>query len=153
MGTHVSEVYDLFAMTVTDYRLTALFETSESDYENYLEAWLKFSINEFDDICDQDLSFDSSTKTFTETLTSQNEVVLATLMMKYWLQKLVNDVTQMNLHVGDRDFKMPSEAQNLREKQNALNNVKEQCSQLLIDYGYQKNDWTDWLNQDFAPGV
>jgi len=70
--------------------------------------------------------------------------------MKFWLQKAVNDITQMNLHVQDRDFKVASEAQNLREKVAALNVVKEQCSQLLNDYSFKRVDWEDWRNQNFA---
>lgn len=147
MGTPVSEVYDLFMMTVTDYRLIELFGTSQDDFETYLEAWLVFAINDFS-VCDQSLAFTSGA--FTETLSSENKVVLATLMMKYWMQKSVNDITQMNLHVTDRDFKLMSEAQNLREKSAHLNNIKEQCSQLLTDYGYRKNDWTSWIAQDFG---
>jgi uncharacterized protein (DUF3084 family) len=73
--------------------------------------------------------------------------------MKYWLQKNVNDITQMNLHITDRDFKMASEAQNLREKAAYLNVVKEQCSQLLQDYAFRKVAWAEWYNQDFTGGI
>ena len=148
-GTPLNEVFDLFLQTCTDYRLTTLLETSEVDFENYVESWLIFSINEFV-ICDQSLVYDSLTKIFTETLTLNNKVVLATLMMKYWLQKDVNDVTQFRLHIIDRDFKTPSEAQNLKEKTIHLNIIKEQCSQMLNDYGYKRNDWAQWFTQDFA---
>jgi hypothetical protein len=148
MGTTSSEVYDLFLMTVTDYRLITLYNTSSTDFENYLQAWLLFAINDFS-VCDQDLTYDTVTKTFSSTLSSANMVILATLMMKYWLQKLVNDVTQMNLHITDRDFKVASEAQNLREKQAAFSLVKEQCSQLLNDYAYKRVSWSEWFNQDF----
>jgi hypothetical protein len=137
-------------MTVTDYRLTALYNLSVPDFENYLEAWLKFAIFDFN-ICDQDLTYDDTTKIFTLDLFSYNKVILATLMTKYWLQKVVSDVTQMNLHVTDRDYKVASEAQNLREKVAYLNIMKEQCSQLLVDYGYRKNtDWSNWNNQIFG---
>jgi hypothetical protein len=148
-NTALSEVYDLFMMTVTDYRLLQLFEASEPDFENYLQAWLEFAIVDFS-ACDQDLDFDDTTKEFPVVLSRENKVVLATLMMKYWLQKAVNDITQMNLHVQDRDFKIASEAANLREKVAALNVVKEQCSQLLNDYSYKRVDWTDWQNQIFT---
>jgi hypothetical protein len=148
-GTPLSEVFDLFMQTVTDYRLITLLETSESDFENFLQAWLIFSINDFY-VCDQSLVYDGTTKVFTDTLTADNKVILATLMMKYWLQKLVNDVTQMNLHITDRDFKIASESQNLREKTAHLNIVKEQCSQLLNDYAYRKNDWSEWYVQSFS---
>ncbi len=148
MATTLSEVYDLFMLTITDYRLNHLFDASEEDFENYVEAWLKFAIVEFN-MCDQDLNYDEVEKTFTDTLTLANKVILAKLMMKYWMQKNVNDITQMNLHVTDRDFKIASESMNLREKASRLRDVQEECSQLLIDYAYKRNDWTGWLDQDF----
>lgn len=149
MGTSITKVFDLFMQQGEDYRLIELFNTSETDFENYLQAWLEFSIADFG-VCDQDLNFDEYTKEFPSVLSRQNKIVLATLMMKYWLQKNVNDITQMNLHVTDRDFKVGSEAQNLREKSTHLNMVKEQCSQLLVDYAYQRVGWTDWFSQDFT---
>jgi hypothetical protein len=149
MSTSLSEVYDVFMMTVTDYRLTDLFNTSVPDFENYLQAWLDFSIVDFK-VCDQDLNYDDTSKEFSDNLSRDNKVILATLMMKYWLQKAVNDITQFNLHITDRDFKIASEAQNLREKVNHLNIVKEQCSQLLQDYAYNRNSWVNWYAQDYG---
>ena len=148
MSTSISEIFDLFMLTVNDYRLNHLFDSSEEDFENYLSGFLEFAIVEFS-ICDQDLNYDTITKTFSDTLTRENKVILATLMTKYWLTKLVNDITQLNLHITDRDFKVASESMNLREKSIYLNNVKETCSQMLIDYAYKHNDWTGWLSQDF----
>ena len=149
MATSLSEIYDLFMQTVTDYRLIDLFNSSQPDFENYLEAWLIYSIADFD-ICDQSLVYDDGTKIFSVTLTIPNKVILTKLMMKYWLQKAVNDITQMNLHVTDRDFKVASEAQNLREKVTYLNIVKEECSQSLINYGYKRAEWAEWYTQDFS---
>ena len=148
MATSIREIFDLFMLTVTDYRLNHLFDSSEEDFENYLSGFLEFSIAEFT-MCNQDLNYDTITKTFSDTLTRENKVILATLMTKYWLVKLVNDITQLNLHVTDRDFKVASEAMNLREKAIYLNHVKETCSQMLSDYGYKHNDWDSWLEQDF----
>jgi len=148
-GTSLNEVYDLFMQQITDYRLLDLFETSEPDFENYLQSWLQYAVTEFA-ICDQDIDFDEDTEEFPVVLSRENKIILATLMTKYWLQKNVNDITQMNLHVTDRDFKVASEAQNLREKAAYLNIVKEQCSQLLNDYGYKRVEWTDWFNQSFS---
>ena len=151
MNTSLKEIFDLFMMTVTDYRLIDLFNQSEDDFTTYLEAWLIFAISDFS-MCDQSLDYNKYTMTFNTCLSDKNKVVLATLMMKYWLQKVVNDITQMNLHITDRDFKMPSEAQNLREKVAHLNVVKEQCSQLLSDYSYRRVNWSEWFNQEFSGG-
>jgi hypothetical protein len=148
-NTTLSEIYDLFMQTVTDYRLNELFELSQGDFENYVNAWLQFAITDFY-VCDQDLNYDEYTQEFPETLSRDNKVILATLMMKFWMQKNVNDITQMNLHITDKDFKTASEAQNIREKVAQLNVVKEQCSQLLQDYSYRRVDWDTWFN---AAGV
>jgi len=149
MATSASEIYDLMMQKTADYRLLTLFESSENSFEDYLEAWLKFAIVDFD-VCEQELDYDCATKLFSVVLTVENQVILSTLMMKHWMIKNVNDITQMNLHITDRDFKVASEAMNLREKSSYLNMIKEECSQLLTDYGYKNNSWTDWYLQDFS---
>ena len=65
-------------------------------------------------------------------------------MVKYWMQKEVSDITQMSLHIQDHDYKFYSEAQNLREKSNYLNVVKEDISQALVNYDLKSNDWASW---------
>jgi hypothetical protein len=149
MATSLNEIYDLFMQTVTDYRLIDLFNTSQDDFETYLQAWLEYAVIEFTPYCDQSIDFNESTKLFPVDLSRENKGILAILMMKYWLQKSVNDVTQFNLHVTDRDFRLASEAQNLREKVNYLNVVKEDCAQKLTEYGYRKANWDSWLAQEF----
>jgi hypothetical protein len=148
MATSLSEIYDRFMMNVTDYRLTDLYNTSEESFETYLQAWLEDAVDDFDE-CSQSLVFDDETKLFTVDLTTKNKNILAKLMVKYWLQKLVNDVTQMNLHITDRDFRVASEAMNLREKREYYAMVVEECSQLLNNYEYDENDWDSWYNQSF----
>lgn len=61
MGTSLSEVYDVFMMTITDYRLIDLFNTSVPDFENYLQSWLDFAIVDFK-VCDQNLNYDDTRK-------------------------------------------------------------------------------------------
>ena len=149
-NTELSEIYDLMMMQVTDYRLTELFNTSEQDFETYMEGWLEYAIGDFYTVCNQDLDFDCETKMFSVTLDRKNKIILATLMARYWLQKCVSDITQFQLHITDRDFKVASEAMNLREKSAYLISIKEQCSQMLNDYSYHGNDWDNWYNQDFG---
>ena len=151
MKTPFGDVYDLFMFTVSDYRLDTLFNLDEESFEAYLFPWLQFSVNEFKD-SKIDLTFDETTKEFDNTLGYQEKSILAHLMMKYWLQRLVNDVLQVNLHVQDREFRVASEAMNLREKSTHLNHVKEQCSQMLNDYGYLNANWDDWFVQEFQGG-
>lgn len=146
MTTPFSTIYDQFMMFVTDYRLNELYNTSVPDFETYLSGFLIPAITDFKG-CNQSLVY--STSTFSETLTEENIKILAMLMKKYWLTKEIDDITQMNLHVTDRDFRVYSESQNMREKQNRLTLELEQLSQLLVDYGLDNTDWSAWLNGNF----
>jgi hypothetical protein len=144
LATPFSTIYDQFMQFVTDYRLLELYNSSVPNFETYLEGFLIPAITDFKN-CRQSLLYSSSS--FSDTLTSENVKILALLMKKYWLTKEIDNITQMNLHVTDRDFKVYSESQNMREKQNRLILEKEALSQTLVDYGLDDTDmWIRWIN-------
>ena len=151
MGTSFSEIYDNFLMTITDYRLITLYNASVTDFQTYLSAWLIQSIPEFTN-CDQSLTYSSSE--FTETLTQKNIDVLILLMKKRWFEKELENILQMTNVVQDRDFKMHSQANNLKEKRERLITLQEEVSQKLVDYGFAySTDWAAWLNGEFYSPV
>ena len=150
-GTSIAEINDIFLMLINDYRLTLLYQSSGSqNFNTYLEPWLLLSIDDFSDICNQELTYDTISQSFSQTLNSRNKNILSQLMVKYWLQKEVNDVLQMNNLIQDHDFKTFSAAQNLTAKQNFYGMKKEELSQLLQDYAYKNNGWTSWNAQNFG---
>jgi len=146
MATSFNEIYDQFSMFVKDYNLIALYNASVSDYEIYLSGWLIPAISDFKN-CNQSLAYTSST--FTETLSTENIKILALLMKKYWLKKEINDITQMNLHVQDRDFKTFAEANNMLEKRKTYQGELEELSQQLVEYTLATTDWASWYNGVF----
>ena len=147
MGTPFSTVYDFFMMLVTDYKLNNLYTASVIDFETFLSAWLLLAIADFIN-CNQSLAFTSTT--FDEDLTQDNIKLLAQLMKKYWLEKEIDNITQMNLHVTDKDFKVYAEANNMTAKQKRLILDKEELSQLLVDYSINSPSlWTNFLAGDF----
>jgi flagellar basal body P-ring protein FlgI len=76
--------------------------------------------------------------------------MLSKLMVEKWLEKEVQDVNQMNLHLQDRDFKVYSESQNLKEKSLHLDKVKEYNAQSITVYSYNKStDWANWFSGTF----
>ena len=145
-GTAFSDIFDSFMLLVNDYKLVALYQSSAVDFETYLSGWLDYAIIDFNN-CNQSLAYSSTT--FTQTLTMQNRLILANLMVKYWMAKEVQDIMEMRLHIQDGDFKTYSEAQNLQTKSAHLDKIKESVSQLLVDYGLSKNDWTAWFSGTF----
>ena len=154
--TSYESIYDLFLQQINDYRLTALYNSdvanSTSDLDTLLEGWLFLAIPDFEDICTQDLEDrDDTTMVFNYVMTTENQQVLAFIMMKYWLRKETHDILQMRLHVQDRDFKTYAEQANLNSKSLALTKVTEEISQRLVDYGYKNADWTTWYTTNFNP--
>lgn len=151
MGTSAEDVFDLFLSLNEDYRLTAVYNSSGSSALNtYLEPWLLFSIDMFD-VCDQSLEYSTATQSFDLVLSQKNKNMLAEIMILFWLQKTVQDVLQMNNFIQDRDFKIHSNAQNLREKQQLYNNKRSEISQKLMNYKLRDADmWDAWFNQDFS---
>jgi hypothetical protein len=147
-NTSITEVFDSFGQLVQDYNLTYLFNSSQTDYTTFLQSWLEFAIVDFD-ICNQSLEFDDTTKLFTIVLSRENKIVLAQLMVKYWLNRLTQDIRQMNNVIRDREFDTYAAGQNLKEKTAHLDAVKETCSQALVRYSYRNFDWDALANQNF----
>jgi hypothetical protein len=151
MSTPFTEIFDQFMSLQTDYRLISLYRSSVENFETYLQGWLMPSIVEFQEVpCNQDLSFNLTTKTFTQTLTLQNQIILAHLMKKYWLRKEVNDISQMKNFIQDKDFSSHSASQNLKEKRDLMIVNDEEISQKLVEYGYKNIDWNEWLQGNFG---
>lgn len=151
MATPYSDVYDFFMQQIEDFALLELYEASDEDFETVLQGWMILAINEFVDICDQDLTArNDTTGTFSIDLTDRNKLTLARIMVKFWLEKEVQDVLQMNWNLTDRDFRHYSEAQNLDAKNRYLVEVTERISQLLTDYSFKNVDWTSWANGEFG---
>ena len=151
-GTKFSEIFDLFMVKIKDWRLQALFDSSVTDFENYLTGFLVMAVPNFAPVCVQSLAYNEGTKEFTLELSLENKVILSQLMVENWLAKEVQDVNQMNLHLMDRDFKIYSEAQNLKEKSLHLDKVKEYNSLAITSYSYLHTiNWSNWLSGNFFP--
>ena len=156
MGTSLTEVSDLFLSSISDYKLDAIYTASGSLVLNqYIEPWLLKSVADFSNICTQTLTYTvisgSSDGSFSEVLTTENQIILSMHMELYWLQKGIQDIRAMNNFIQDHDFKSFSPAQNITARTANYNSKREELSQRLIDYGYAHNvTWSQWNNQIFS---
>lgn len=146
--TPFSEIYDLFLTNVKDYKIDKLYTLGgdeDSPFFNYLKGFLVKAIPNFTN-CVKDLDdITSSTPTsFTSTLSGLEKNILSDLMTYEWFIKEVNDVTQFNLTLSDTDFKHFSEAQNLREKQEKADRMREMAEQKMTVYGLKNIPWANW---------
>lgn len=141
--TKFRDVIDRATTLWRDYRLDKLYQTDETQYYTFLEGLVLNSIDMFDG-CLTDLSYEEITETvgietitqfaFTTTLSSKEIYILALGVMIAWMTNNNNDITQMNLHMSSRDFKMYAESSNLKEKQNTLNRMREDYTRNVSDY-------------------
>lgn len=145
MGTPFTEVFDEFMLMQTDYRLVNLFNASPENFTIYLTGWLKPAVTDFENICDQSLTYSVETKNFSVNLTTKNIVTLAKIIKLYWLNRTVDDITQMNAKIKDKDFTFYSEAQNYATKQNRLIQLREEISQILVGYSLGEQSTWDML--------
>jgi len=150
-NTPYTDIFDLFLMQVQDYRLMDLYNNGdgEANLNTYLTGFMILAIPEFYP-CTQDLEDrDDSLLTFNYEMSVDNKKILSKLMVKEWLAKELKDILQMRWNITDHDFKHYSEAQNTKSKQDVLSELREECSQLLIDYEYKNNDWQSWIVGQF----
>jgi hypothetical protein len=155
MGTGISDVNDLFMSRVSDHKLTTIYTNYDVQvFNQYLEPWLLDSIVKFEPVCDQDLTYTTTSGSvegsFTQTLTLKNKTILSQLMVLAWLEKTIQDITQMNIYLQDKDYRLHAASQNLKAKQDYYIVKLEEMDKTLGDYEYRQNFWSDWRNQDFV---
>ena len=150
MATLYTDIYDLFLTEITDYKLDKLYSQSVADFEVYLQGFLIRSLPKFYN-CTKDLTDrDDDDGTFTETLTTTEKDILATLMAIQWLKKEIQNVSQINVHLTDKNFKHYAEGQNLKEKSEYMNRLREIVNQDMAEYGIKNIPWSEWKVGEFG---
>ena len=151
MATQLTDILDLFLSTIDDYRLTSIYTSSGSSvFATYQEPWLLQSIMDFSPISNQALNYSTSTQSFDIDLNIENQLMLARIMQKYWAQKLVAQVNQMQNFLQDADFTRHSESQNMQAKQQFYTAKCEEVDLELGKYGARNNNWANWNLQIFS---
>lgn len=152
LATDFSDIYDLCMISIRDYKIDQLFNLGDlSNFEHLMLGYLKKAIPKFIH-CKKSLQdiMDLNLCQFTKDLDLAEQVILSDLMVIEWLNSKILDVTNMQLHLNDTDFKHYSEAQNLTAKINTRNILQESVNQDMTNYELRNVDWASWQNQYFS---
>lgn len=137
--TPFSEIYDRALIVIRDYKLNDLANKNYASFLLFMKGFLETSIDLFNGTLN-DLSWTESIEVetddegneiehdnsyFNETLTSKEKSILAMIVVYNWFLKETQDVTEFNLHLKTRDFQVLSEANNLRQKSEYLDRLRE----------------------------
>lgn len=147
--TTFEEIYDLFLISIQDYKLDKLYSNSEEDFKTFLQGFLIKAISNFDN-CTKDIqSYDLTNQSFYVELDLKEKIILSNLMTIEWLLREIQNINNINLHLNDTDFKMYSEAQNLKEKKEYYSVLREIVNQDMSNYSLKNISWSDWAGGNY----
>lgn len=133
MGTPFTDVYDMAMIVINDYKINNIAQSDLPSYFQYMQGLLVKSVPKFKG-CLQSLTYDLASKSFNNTLTSDEVCILADYVALTWFESIINDITQVNLKLQGRDKKTHAEGQNLKEKSEYFDRLREKVRQDIADY-------------------
>jgi hypothetical protein len=154
MATSISELYDNFLGKISDYSF--LSDTiTQQDIEDDLFGYFKSARTRFYrcrnslDIVTNDLG----ELEFTVDLHQMEIEVLATLMLVEYLKPQLITSETLKQMLGDKDFRISSQASQLREIRLLMNMMKSDAQKLITEYTYLDLDNTNTGNNQGGGGL
>lgn len=133
MATSFDAVKDLALIIIRDYKLDKLYLRDRPKFQQYTDGILIRAIPKFTESITP-LDYTLSERVFIHTLDPLEATILADWFVYTWFEINVNDITQVNLHLTNTDFKLNSEANNLQQKSEYLDRMREKIRQDSLDY-------------------
>lgn len=143
--TYLAEVYDFFLSSISDYTLLTI---SEEDIEEELFTYFKRARNKFHK-CKQSLELneDENGMYFAEFDEDGNEVkpvkltgfeieILAHLMLVEYMKPQLISTETIKQSLSDKDFKIYSQANQLREINFLYRLLQRECRAMITEYTY-----------------
>ena len=143
MATPFENIIDMALASIQDYKLNNLFKTNPKDFDTITNGFLVKGLPEFG-CCKTDLSYDISKKEFSKDLSLLEISILSDLWVYEWFNWHVQNVTQFENSMTPSDFKHHSKAENLKQKSEYLDRLREKHSQKMVDYQIKNLD--SWAN-------
>ena len=142
--TKFENIYSFFLNTIQDYSIKKLFESDIETATQMLEYFLMKAIPKFRNCEKNILDVDLNNSSFNCTLDLEEITILSDLMVLSWMDRVINDITQMNMSLTDNDFKHYSEERNLAGKSEYRDRWRENTSQAMVDYGLYRTPFSQW---------
>lgn len=129
--TPYSDIDDMFLADITDDTFLLL---DESDRELMLNGWRKKAVTRFK-VCPKDLSDrDDTLKQFNIDLTEEEQVIIATIMRRYWLNDKVYSLQLLKQKFSTKDWKLTSQSEHLLRLLNLKKDLDAEISKMVVDY-------------------
>lgn len=135
MSTPYEKLFDSFLSKIEDDLYTSLSIDVESDLTKLLNS----AIVQFDfpkvDIFDKD----DELLTFNVDLSIHEVEILANLMKLEWIKRQINSVGLLRQMLGDKDFRLTSQANHLKVLLDLKDETDKDINSLITKYSYASN--------------
>lgn len=150
MNTTFEDVYKVFLNKIQDWKQRNLFLSNEVVAIDLCRSFLMKGIAKFI-TCQKPIGAtpaDATSFAFALDITEMD--ILTSLMVEAWLDRVIMDITQMNLTLTDNDFRHYSEEKNLEKKVEARDRLREINSQDMWNYDFKAIPWLDWSEGNYG---
>ena len=138
MPTSFDEIYKRFLAKIADYEM---LECGEATLEGYLLDLLTASIDDFSELCKQDIStVDLSLSMFYVTLTQREKDILALGMVVHWIRPKVYNSDMLRNVLNTKDYSVYSPANLLEKMTDLLEKTETELDQKMKMYSYRNED-------------
>ena len=138
MPTSFDEIYKRFLAKIADYEM---LEYGEVTLEEYLLDLLTASIDDFSELCKQDIStVDLSLSMFYVTLTQREKDILALGMVVHWIRPKVYNSDMLRNVLNTKDYSVYSPANLLEKMTDLLGKTETELDQKMKMYSYRNED-------------
>lgn len=145
MGTTFDQIEDLALVIISDYKLDKLYTQNPNNFKSVCDSFLLQAIPHFTE-CRQSLSYNLTNRTFNNELSELEIAILADFWCLAWWDRKTQDAKQIELKLGTSGgFETHSESQNLKEKSNHADKVREKVYQRITDYQLQDKNIYNFL--------
>ena len=131
--TTFDDIEDLALVTIRDYKIDNLATSDPTAFQTYMDSFLVSAVPKFTS-CLQSLDYSLATRTFSSILSNIEQDILANLLVVEWMTAETQNVTQFNLHLQNREYKVYAESENLKQKSEYLDRAREKAHQLATEY-------------------
>ena len=108
--TKFEEIYSLFLSTIQDYTIRDLFMNDVDTANQMVEYFLLRAIPKFRNCEKNLLDVDTEHKNFKVNLNLEEKIILSDLMVLSWMDRVIDNITQMNMNLNDNDWQLCSVA-------------------------------------------
>ena len=134
--TSFDTIEDVALQSIDDYKLAKLYNRSLDEFKTWCDGFLKIALSQFSGECLHSLAFDETEREILSDLTQQEIRILANYFIIAWWERETNNSAQiaLKLKVSSSFQTEGVSSQNMKEKQNIIDKLREENARQINNY-------------------